>query len=311
VSADRDALAAAGHGPAPGPGAPAAPGGRAKAAGGGELARRLPLGRWVQRPEWLAGFLAAVAVLGVVFAVGAAVSGVAPGNAWGIAYGALATALMLAAAALGVRRRTMRLGWGRSQTWVQLHVYGGALFMLLVGMHSGFGLPRADLTWWLLLLSLWVTVSGLVGVGLRKWLPPLLTSALETEVLYERIPELAADLRTRAEALAAGAGAPVRDLYRKRLAAGFARPRLRWSALYDAGGGLQRRLRELDFVRRLAGGDDLARLDELEALVRAKHELDVHNTLQKPLRWWLYAHVPVSLVLVALVAIHLVTVLVY
>ena len=45
--------------------------------------------------------------------------------------------------------------------------------------------------------------------------------------------------------------------------------------------------------------------------MRTKLELDVHRTLQRPLRWWLYVHVPPSVLLLALVAVHLVTVLYY
>jgi hypothetical protein len=272
--------------------------------------RLAALGRRVQRPRWLAAFAVAAPALAAVFALGAAVSGVDPGNAWGLVYGALAAALMLAAAALAVRRRTMRRGWGRSQTWVQLHLYGGALFLLLVGMHSGFAWPPPGLARWLAALSLWVVASGLAGVALRKWIPPLLASGLATEVLYERIPELAADLARRAEELAAPAG-PVRDLYRRRLARELAAPAVRWVFLRDITGGIGERLGELDFLRRRLDGDELDRLDRLEELYRAKLELDAHYTLQRPLRWWLWAHLPASWALVLLAAVHVITVLVY
>jgi hypothetical protein len=218
---------------------------------------------------------------------------------------------MLAVGALGARRRTMSRGLGRAQDWAQFHVYGGALFLLLVLMHGGFRWPRATLTWWLFALSLWVTLTGLAGVGLRKWLPRVLASGLSTEVLYERIPELAGELRERAAKLAAGCSAPVRDFHRKRLAADLAAPRVRFIYFVDITGGIEGRLRELAFLRGLLDDDERRRLDELAGLYRAKLELDAHLTLQRPLRWWLYAHVPASLVLILLVAVHVVTVLMY
>jgi len=156
-----------------------------------------------------------------------------------------------------------------------------------------------------------VTLTGLAGVGLRKWLPRVLASGLTTEVLYERIPELAAELRTKAEAVAAACSTPVRDFHRKRLAADLAAPRVRWIFFVDVTGGIQGRLRELSFLRGMLDPAERERVDELEALYRTKLELDAHYTLQRPLRWWLYAHVPVSLVLILLVVIHVVTVLVY
>lgn len=277
------------------------------------LASRVPAGlrRAVQRPEWLAGFAAAGGLCLLSFAIAAAVSGVRAGNAWGAFYGSLATLLFVALMLLGARRRSMRLGWGRAQDWVQLHVYGGVLFLLLVLLHTGFSLPRSRLTAWLLALSLWVVGSGLTGVVLRKWIPRVLTSGLADEVLYERIPELVAEVRRRAEQLVAGCSPPLQDLYRRRLAAELAAPRVRWRFLIDITGGIHRRTRELAFLKPLLPAQESSAGEELEALVRSKLELDAHYTLQRLLRGWPLLHVPVSIVLALLVAVHLWTVFYY
>jgi hypothetical protein len=39
--------------------------------------------------------------------------------------------------------------------------------------------------------------------------------------------------------------------------------------------------------------------------------MDAHYTLQRTLRWWLYGHVPFALVLIAVVAFHIFSVLYY
>lgn len=270
--------------------------------------------RWVQRPEWLLGFLAASGLLALVFALSLAFSGFSvPGAAspWGLTYGTLAILLLVAAALLSVRRRTVRWGLGRTQTWVQAHVYGGTLFLLLVLMHAGFEWPRSSLNQWLLGLSLWVVGSGLVGVVLRKWLPRVLASGLTTEVLYERIPELVEALRRRAEELAAGAPAPISDLHRRSLAPLLTAPRFRWIYFADVTGGIANRLREIDYLAERLPAADREMLEELRSVVGTKLELDVHYTLQRPLRWWLYAHLPPSMVLMLLVAVHLFAVLYY
>jgi hypothetical protein len=57
--------------------------------------------------------------------------------------------------------------------------------------------------------------------------------------------------------------------------------------------------------------EEREKLDELERLYRAKLEIDAHFTLQRPLRWWLYAHLPPAIVLLALLLLHLYTVLFY
>ena len=56
---------------------------------------------------------------------------------------------------------------------------------------------------------------------------------------------------------------------------------------------------------------DLAQIDLLERDYRTKLEIDAHYTLQRALRWWLWLHVPASLVLLVFVAVHLFTVLYY
>lgn len=267
--------------------------------------------RFVQRPDWLWAFAAGLAACVLAYLANVALAEVAPGNAWGRTYGTLAALLMVAAALLGVRRRTMRFGLGRAQDWVQLHVYGGTLSVVLVLLHTGFRPPRSGFTAALLVLSLWIGASGLLGVALRKWIPRQLASGLSLEVLYERIPELTADLRARTEALVAPGSEPLRDFYRKRLAPDLARPRVRWIFFLDITGGIQERLREIDFLRRLLGEEDRGRLDELASLYRAKWEMDAHYTLQRALRWWLYGHVPPSLVLLLLVAVHVFSALYY
>ncbi len=267
--------------------------------------------RWVQRPEWLAGFLAATAVLLLAFAVNPLVAAPRAGSVWGLTYGSLATLLLVTLSLLALRRRTVRWGLGRTQTWVQLHVYGGTLFLLLVLMHSGFRWPGGTLERWLLGLSLWVAASGVVGVVFRKGLPRVLASALTTEVLYERIPELGATLRARAEELVREAPAPVRELHRRSLAPLLAAPRFRWIFFADVTGGIANRLRELDYLAERLPAGERGVLDELRSVVRTKLELDAHYTLQRPLRWWLYGHVPPSLALLALVVAHLVTVWYY
>ncbi len=269
------------------------------------------LGRLVQRPAWLAAFAAAVLLSTALFLLGALLGEVRPGSAWGRLWGTLSALLMVAAALLAVRRRTLRRGWGRVQDWTQLHVYGGTLALLLALFHCGFRWPDAGLTAALLGLTLWVTASGLAGVALRKWIPRLLSTGLTIEVLYERIPELCEEIRRRAETVAAACPPAVQELYRKRLAPALARPRVRWIYALDISGGIRGERREIALLRRLLAADEQPRLDELAALYRTKLELDAHYTLQRPLRWWLYAHVPASLVLLLLLAVHVVAVLYY
>ncbi len=267
------------------------------------------LAKLVQSPNWAAAFLAASAICLLVYLINALVSEFDAGNIWGLSYGAAAAALMLGAAFYGVRRRNVRAAsrqkWGRAKTWLQFHVYGGALFLLLVFMHSGFSLPNGALFWWLWMLSVWVTISGIVGVALQKWLPRILASALSIEVVYERIPELIEAIRKNAEKLVENGSPPVRDFYRKTIAPVLRAPKIRFIYFFDITGGIQRRLRQFDFLKTLLSSIEREKLIELEAMYKSKLEIDAHYTLQKALKLWLYLHLPPAIVLLVLVAIHL------
>jgi hypothetical protein len=202
-------------------------------------------------------------------------------------------------------------GLGNARVWLQFHLYGGALFLLLTFMHSGFRQPQGILTWWLWFLSIYVTASGLIGVLLQKWVPKILTSGLAIEVVYERIPELIREIREKANALVQTGAEPTRDFYKNHLAVALAAPQPRLIYCLDITGGIQSRLKQFEYLRRLLPVGEKEKLNKLEAFYKTKLEIDAHYTLQRLLRWWLLTHVPVSLVLLVLLALHLFAVLYY
>jgi hypothetical protein len=260
-------------------------------------------------------FIIAVGLCAVVFILNATFFDLRPSNLWGLTYGTLAAVLMAGVALMGLRRRMTKLalkfGLGSGQAWLQFHLYGGTLFLLLTFMHTGFRQPHGVLTWWLWFLSIWVTASGFLGVILQKWIPRLLTSGLAVEVVYERIPELIREIGEKADALIQTATDPVRDFYQKNLALALASLRPRLIYCIDITGGIQSRLRQFDYLRGFLPVDEKDKLDELQAFYKTKLEIDAHYTLQQLLRWWLYTHVPLSLALLILLALHLFAVLYY
>jgi len=233
--------------------------------------------------------------------------GIWPGDTLGLACGIAAAVLMMVAAVYGVRRRTRRLSTrlrlGTAAAWLQLHLYGGGLFLLLVALHAGSRWPTGSLGWWLWATSVWVVVTGLLGLTIQRTVPRVLAAGTATEVHYDRIAEHVEDLRLRALQVAEASEAPIRTLYSSSLAAAMAAPRRDLGVLLDAGGG--RRLDPIEHLRGLLDAEERAHLDELESLYRAKLDLDTHFTLQQLLRAWLWLHVPASIVLVLLVLVHI------
>jgi Fe-S-cluster-containing dehydrogenase component/CRP-like cAMP-binding protein len=269
----------------------------------------------VQSFAWFYAFLAAALLCVLTYIVNAAVSEIGPGNVWGLGYGTAAAILMLGAALYGVRRRVagpaLRRGLGSAFHWLQFHLYGGVLFALLVLMHTGFKIPDGTLYLWLWALSLWVTVSGLAGIFIQKWVPTMLSSALSVEVIYERIPELIQEIRKNAETLVLECSEPVKDFYRKQIVRSLKGPEPKPIYFVDITGGIQRRLKQFAFLKRVLSSEESEKLGKLELLYKSKLEMDAHYTLQKLLRRWLYIHLPASIVLLVLVAIHLYAVFYY
>ena len=269
-----------------------------------------PLNR-LRSPRWFAAFAGALLLCVVALIVNRWSGPLRPGTAWGWVYGALAATMLVGAAAYMARRRLVRSAPGSAQSWLQFHIYGGTLFVVLVLMHTGFRLPAGILGWSMWLLSIWLAVSGLLGMLLQRWIPALLASGLTTEVLYDRIPELVASIGEQATTLAATCDHAVRDFYERSLAASMAGPQPRLIYYLDITGGIQSRTRQFDHIRGFLAGSEVEKLNDLETLFRAKLEMDAHFTLQRTLRWWLYGHVPASVVLIALVAFHIFSILYY
>ena len=262
-------------------------------------------------PAWWRSFLA-----GGLLCVAAPAIRLAPGvpgddYVWTTGYGVAATALLVVALVYGVRRRMPRRGPGALRQWVQAHVYGGTLFLVLMAVHAGPSLPDGALAWGLWVSGLWVVATGLLGVFIQKWIPSALTSALTTEVHHDRIPELVAAVREEMDLLAAAGGESVRTFHETNLRPALAGPRASAAYLFDITGGIQSRMRRFDHVKRLLDGDDIGRLERLRVLMRTKLEMDAHYTLQKVLRWWLHLHVPAACLLTVLVAIHVLAVAYY
>jgi len=205
----------------------------------------------------------------------------------------------------------LQAGLGGAPAWLRFHLYGGALFLLLTFMHSGFRQPHGILTWWLWFLSIYVTASGFLGVLLQKWIPRILSSGLAVEVVYERIPELINEIGAKVDELVQTCTEPVRNFYGKNVAAALATPQTRLIYCIDITGGIQSRLKQFDYLRRFLPIDEKEKLNQLESFYKTKLEIDAHYTLQKILRWWLYTHVPASLVLLILLGLHLFAVLYY
>lgn len=225
-----------------------------------------------------------------------------PKRGLGLAFGIFAaTAFVLEM--LYPSRRPRAWPFGTAKAWIQAHVYLGALAMLAVVIHAG-GWPRAGFGWWLLLLSLWTTLSGLIGVWLQKTQPLALAEGLRVEALYERIPDLVDQLVMEADTLLAEVSDVLERFYQQDLRPRLAALRPSWSYVFDVRAGRERALDPFRQISAYVGVDEKGKVEDLMSLYTEKIELDAQWSVQRVLRTWLWLHVPPAALLMGLLVIH-------
>ena len=257
-----------------------------------------------KRPLWYL-VTAVLALLSVSIASGVIWwRGWSAGDAWGLTFGTLAALLMFLGALYPLRRRLMLWPLNSAQHWLQFHIYGTTLAGLLVIVHMGFRWPNGQFGWWLLGLTIWTTVSGLLGVGLQKWVPALLAAHLTVEAIYERIPELVEQLQAEAARTMDGASDVLQRFYDAQVQPALAGLTPSWSYVLDARRGRDERLAPFEHLRTFVGDEDKQRLADLQAIVSEKLELEAHYSLQRALRIWPFLHVPPAMLLLGAIVAH-------
>jgi hypothetical protein len=259
---------------------------------------------------------------------GVPMGGTAPGLAFGIA----GFAFMIFAALLGARKKVPVWRVGRAQTWMRGHLWLGLLSLPLIVFHSGFryghGLAAVLIT-----LLIIVVASGVFGAALQHYMPRVMTREVTMETIYEEIEHVRAQLREEAEelvtqataekALAAAAGvadppatsvavrddeaAPLRNFFEQELKPFLETPSARGHALAD-----QAQSRSaFAQLRTLVPPALHTTLEDLESICEEERQLSLQARLHLWLHGWLLLHIPLSLALILLGAVHAVMALRY
>ena len=261
-------------------------------------------------PRNLTLTLSASAGLVLVYLLGGWLWPWSPKRGLGLVFGILAALLFVFEMAYPARRpRAAPLG--RAKAWLQAHVYLGAVAFLGVLIHSDFALPRGLMGWALLLLSAWVTLTGVLGVLLQKWIPAALADGLRVEALYERIPGLIEGLTAEADALVDEASDTLERFYRNEVRDRLGRLAPSWSYLLNVRSGRERALEPFHRVSQFVDAEEKQKVNDLIQIYTEKLELDAHHSLQGILRRWLVLHVPPAGLLMGLLAVHVLTWILY
>lgn len=237
------------------------------------------------------------------------------GTLLGLALGVLAVVLILVLTYFGRRKRSYHSTFGTLEGWLQAHLYLGLLTVPVVLLHAGFRFhDRLAVAAFAVMLL--VVLSGVAGAVLYTSLPRRLTS-LHSDETPEEISDRLNQLGRSMARLAEGKSTAFRGIYRKLEEEGKPGKGAAWR-LVVLGAGEKPGSGELDPERfdallRLVDEGERDALRRLLVLGRQRREL--HRRLRFRRRYegllqlWLYAHVPLTAVLLALVAVHVVAAL--
>jgi hypothetical protein len=266
------------------------------------------------------------------------IGGARGGTAIGIAYGVAGFAFMIFAGLLSLRKRFPVWRMGRTSTWMRGHLWLGLISYPIIFFHSGFSFGKGTLTWWMMLLFTIVIVSGLIGAVLQHYMPKMMTRQVPLETIYAEIPRIRgqlldeADMKvaeitgvTMSQSAMAGVGSDsggivvtlvqMEDDVRNELTEFYDREMRPY--IENAGG---RKCALADRRTSAAMFDNLKTLlpnaihdtvDDLENICEEKRQLDHQVAMHRMLHGWLFVHVPLSLALLVMGAVHAVIALRY
>jgi hypothetical protein len=209
-----------------------------------------------------------------------------------------------------VRKKLPFLPLGKSETWLQIHIYLGFFTTLLFLIHLNFRAPHGWFEITLAWLFVLVSGSGMVGLFFSRTLPRRLATR-GGEVVFEKIPAIRHALKSEAENLALDKDAKslvIAEFYTKRLAFFFSGPKNFWLHLAESRRQVSALLAELEDLRRFANNFEKEKILKLAALIRQKDGLDYHRALQLALKLWLFVHIPLTYGLLIFTALHIVLV---
>jgi hypothetical protein len=264
------------------------------------------------------------------------------GGTWvGLTYGIIGYAFMLFAGLLSARKKWRVARMGRAKSWMRGHLWLGFLAFPLIIYHSAFGLG-GSLTTALMLLFVFVWVSGLVGAALQHYMPTMMTREVPMETIYDQIDSVLGQLCQEAEeimvqlvpamealpvpevvgdrtinrtvALTRVAREseskdlqPIRALYSEKVQPYLLRP-----------GDFKHELANVETsnkifgqVRQMSPTPIDPFVEDLQNICDEKRQLDRQARMHKILHGWLMIHIPTSWALLVLGGIHAVIALRY
>jgi hypothetical protein len=218
--------------------------------------------------------------------------------------------LMIAVlASYNLRKKLSVLPLGAAATWLQFHIYTGWLTAVVFGVHISWRMPTGVFESLLASLYGGVFLSGVFGLFVSRSFARRLTTRGD-EIIFERIPAYRKYIETQVEEIVLACqessdSTTVPMFYAERLKPFFAQTCHVWHHLMQSNRPRRTLLREVEAQQRYLDAAERDAMSEIADCIKRKDDLDYQYSLQATLKYWLFAHVPLTYALLVFVVFHL------
>ena len=261
-------------------------------------------------------------------------SGPSGGSGIGLMFGIVGSIFMIFAGLLAARKKVPVWRLGRAQAWMRGHLWLGMLSLPIIFFHAGFRFGGL-LTTVLMVLLIIVVVSGIFGAVLQHYMPPLMTTRIPMETIFEQIDRVRAQLIAEADEMVetvcgpltpkpaesaaskqAGAATattvatatiPLCNFYSREMRPFLQNERIQNSALASRA----KAAGVFEGLRMLLPGDLHSIVKNLEEICEEERQFRRQIRYHHWLHGWLMLHVPLSLALLLLGCAHAIMALRY
>ena len=235
------------------------------------------------------------------------------GSRWGLVYGSVGFVLCFLLAFFGVRKRWYRSTFGTVEQWMQSHIYLGVFVLVILLFHTGGRFNDKVAVTTLILVAI-VVLSGVLGAILYLTVPRLLTE-VESNLTIDEVSEQLNQLGKQMARIASGRSAPFQRIYDqliRELAPGWLAG---WRLLLSRMRRGKAPLADWTNLLSLVQKDEQEELRQLLVVSRQRKELLIRLMYQQRYKnireFWLYIHIPFTILLLLFAIIHVAAVFYY
>ncbi len=235
------------------------------------------------------------------------------GSKWGLGYGVAGTLLILLLAFFGIRKRWYRSTFGTLEQWLQSHIYLGLLVLLILVFHTGmrFNDRIAVATFVLVVI---VVASGAFGAILYVTVPRLLTE-VESNLTVEEMSDQLNQLGRAMARIASGRSTAFQRIHDELTRQAMPRGLAGWRLIVSRGRRAKQESADWARLIALVPKEEQEDLRQMLVLSRQRRELLLRLIYQQRyknvLEAWLYIHIPFTIALLVMAAVHIAGVFFY